>query len=223
MSKSKEKKSVGYNPEHYEKAKAALTEFEVPPGDRQAALAAGQDLCLRGLNTAAVHAVVRDVTGQSFNFKQLTEKVTEKKKGAMAKPGQAAGKAVQEVVQRQVVNEAMLKIQEALATGKSLEDGLKVLATQHGFADVPGFVMTMYGFWETWRNQVQDLVQQVELYKEVAAAVVREYSPDAVKAKREAEMWEMLKGIMVIGHKTGQYPPGDVLKGMIQGVMEVKA
>jgi len=213
MSKKKKERKPGYSPEHLAECEKLLKEMNIPEGNKEAAQKAGQELNRQKKPSAAVRQAVQNVTGFSFNFKQLTP----------LKEGEAPA-SVQRVVKKKVEEviaaEAMNRLDQALATGKSLEDSLGTIAAEHGYENTEVFVVDIFGFWDTWHAHVEKVVAERDLYKWAINELIEKLDPDAKQILINQAVKDLAMSTSVLGYLTGNFPPPETMRGYIKVLKE---
>jgi len=213
MPKKDKKKRQAFTPEKYEAALAAVKELKVPKDNKEAAMQAGQDLIRQKMNTAAVQAAVKEVTGFSFSFKQITP----------PKEGEAPAsvrKAVAKKVEQEIAEEAMNKLEQALATGKNLEDALGPIAQFYGYENTKTFTIDIFGFWDTWHAHIKKLVAERDSFKWAINELMIKLSPEANKILTNQAVKELAMSTSVLGYLTGNFPPPETMRGYIKVLKE---
>ena len=213
MPKKKGKRKPGYSPEHLKECETLLTEMQIPKDNKEAAQKAGQDLVRQKKPTGAVRQAVLNVTGFSFNFKQLTPPKEEEAPASVRK-------AVKKKVEQVIAEEAMNKLEQALATGKNLEDALGSIAQFYGYENTKSFVIDIFGFWDTWHAHIKKLVAERDLFKWAINELITNLSPEASKILQNQAVKELTISTSVLGHLTGNFPPPETVRGYIKVLKE---
>jgi len=176
---------------------------------KETVLKAAQQLVKMKFNPGAVIKVVKQQTGLGFSVKQVT--ATKEKKAPAS-----VIKTVERKVAAEIAKEAVAKIDAVLDTGKSLEDALGPIARSYGYETTTQFVLTMYGFWTTWKDHVAPLVTERDQYRWAINELMERMSPEARKVLAGQAVKELVISLATMGSLTGHFPPPDVLKGYIQ-------
>lgn len=213
MSKKAKKKRKAFTQEKYDAAVKALKDLKVPQDNKEAAQKAGQTLISQKMNTAAVQAAVKDVTGFSFSFKQLTPPKEDEAPASVLK-------AVEQKIEAKIAAEAMNKLEQALATGKSLEDSLGTIAKEYGYENTEVFVTDIFGFWDTWHAHVEKLVVERDLYKWAINELIVRLGPEAKQILKNQAVKELTISTLVLGQQTGNFPPPETMREYIKVLKE---
>lgn len=199
--------------QRYERHKQAFQQLNPDVQDRESVRLALASLAKAGFNRAVLLKVGKDLTGFGFNIKQIT----------VAKEGQpppSVEKALEQKVVTKIAEEATENLKQVLATGKTLEDALGPYAHFYGYQATSDFVVIIFDFWQTWKDQVKQLVEENHLQAWALREMLEKFTPEARKVLRDQAVRDLFMSVIVMGQQTGRFPPPETMKGYIEALRE---
>lgn len=193
--------------------KKGFKELKPEVGNREQVIEAATKLALQGHQ----HGAISKIASSHY---EVGIKIGTLPKPQEKKAPKTVEKQLQKIVEKEIASEAVRKINEALKTGKSLEDTFGPLAAEYGYDSTADFLMMAFDFYMTWKDQVKELVEECELLKEAMREVLLKITPTARAILADRAILDFVISVVALGNQTGKYPPKGVLEEMIGALQE---
>jgi hypothetical protein len=129
-------------------------------------------------------------------------------------------RAVKQHVVKEITEEAVKKVEQALATGKGIDDALAPYAKLYGYENVNQFALELLGFWDLWHGQVDAMFKELQVMRWAFGELQRKLSPEALQALKTVSINEITQSVLLAAAQTGKYPEAELLREYIQVVKE---